>query len=36
MQGAEVRRRFKQSGMGRDGGLEGLEPYLETKTIHCA
>lgn len=24
---------FKQSGVGREGGLEGLMPYLETKTI---
>jgi betaine-aldehyde dehydrogenase len=24
---------FKQSGIGREGGLEGLRPYLETKTI---
>jgi betaine-aldehyde dehydrogenase len=24
---------FKQSGVGREGGLEGLRPYLETKTI---
>ena len=24
---------FKQSGIGREGGLEGLLPYLETKTI---
>ena len=24
---------FKQSGVGREGGLEGLLPYLETKTI---
>jgi acyl-CoA reductase-like NAD-dependent aldehyde dehydrogenase len=24
---------FKQSGLGREGGLEGLEAYLETKTI---
>ncbi|WP_216665296.1 benzoylformate decarboxylase [Pseudoruegeria sp. HB172150] len=25
---------FKQSGMGREGGPEGLENYLETKAIH--
>jgi len=25
---------YKQSGMGREGGPEGLENYLETKTIH--
>jgi acyl-CoA reductase-like NAD-dependent aldehyde dehydrogenase len=25
---------FKQSGVGREGGVEGLEPYLELKTIH--
>jgi acyl-CoA reductase-like NAD-dependent aldehyde dehydrogenase len=24
---------FKQSGIGREGGVEGLHPYLETKTI---
>jgi aldehyde dehydrogenase (NAD+) len=24
---------FKQSGIGREGGEEGLWPYLETKTI---
>lgn len=24
---------FKQSGIGREGGIEGLRPYLETKTI---
>jgi aldehyde dehydrogenase (NAD+) len=24
---------FKQSGMGREGGTEGLMPYLETKTV---
>jgi acyl-CoA reductase-like NAD-dependent aldehyde dehydrogenase len=24
---------FKQSGVGREGGAEGLAPYLETKTI---
>lgn len=24
---------FKQSGIGREGGVEGLFPYLETKTI---
>lgn len=24
---------FKQSGIGREGGLEGLHPYLETKTM---
>lgn len=27
---------FKQSGMGREGGPEGLDNYLETKTIHYA
>jgi acyl-CoA reductase-like NAD-dependent aldehyde dehydrogenase len=27
---------FKQSGMGREGGPEGLENYVETKTIHFA
>ncbi len=25
---------FKQSGIGREGGREGLLPYLETKTVH--
>jgi acyl-CoA reductase-like NAD-dependent aldehyde dehydrogenase len=25
--------RFKQSGIGREGGKEGLLPYLETKTM---
>jgi acyl-CoA reductase-like NAD-dependent aldehyde dehydrogenase len=25
---------FKQSGIGREGGPEGLHPYLELKTIH--
>lgn len=24
---------FKQSGIGREGGVEGLYPYLETKTV---
>jgi aldehyde dehydrogenase (NAD+) len=24
---------FKQSGLGREGGIEGIEPYLETKVI---
>jgi aldehyde dehydrogenase (NAD+) len=24
---------FKQSGIGREGGTEGLHPYLETKTV---
>ena len=24
---------YKQSGMGREGGVEGLRPYLETKTM---
>lgn len=24
---------FKQSGIGREGGIEGLHPYLETKTM---
>jgi acyl-CoA reductase-like NAD-dependent aldehyde dehydrogenase/thiamine pyrophosphate-dependent acetolactate synthase large subunit-like protein len=27
---------FKQSGIGREGGPEGLDNYLETKTIHIA
>jgi aldehyde dehydrogenase (NAD+) len=25
---------FKQSGLGREGGIEGLDPYFELKTIH--
>jgi len=25
---------YKQSGIGREGGPEGLEPYLETKTLY--
>jgi aldehyde dehydrogenase (NAD+) len=25
---------FKQSGIGREGGVEGLETYLETKTVY--
>jgi acyl-CoA reductase-like NAD-dependent aldehyde dehydrogenase len=24
---------FKQSGIGREGGREGIRPYLELKTI---
>jgi aldehyde dehydrogenase (NAD+) len=27
---------FKQSGIGREGGIEGLDPYFETKTIYFA
>ncbi len=27
---------FKQSGLGREGGVEGLLPYLETKTLLLA
>jgi len=27
---------FKQSGQGREGGIEGLENYLETKAIYFA
>ena len=27
---------FKQSGVGREGGIEGLNKYAETKTIHFA
>ncbi|HUH48980.1 MAG TPA: aldehyde dehydrogenase [Mycoplana sp.] len=27
---------FKQSGMGREGGPEGLDNYVETKTVHFA
>ncbi len=27
---------FKQSGLGREGGVEGLMPYLETKTLLLA
>jgi aldehyde dehydrogenase (NAD+) len=29
-------RRLSQSGMGREGGPEGLENYLEVKTVHMA
>jgi len=25
---------FKQSGIGREGGSQGLKEYLQTKTIH--
>ena len=25
---------FKQSGIGREGGVEGLDNYVETKTVH--
>ena len=25
---------YKQSGNGREGGMMGLEDYLETKTLH--
>ena len=25
---------YKQSGNGREGGLMGLEDYLETKSLH--
>jgi len=27
---------FKQSGLGREGGIEGLDPYFELKTIYFA
>ena len=27
---------FKQSGLGREGGIEGLETYLETKSVYFA
>ena len=27
---------FKQSGMGREGGIEGLDPYFELKTVYFA
>jgi len=27
---------FKQSGIGREGGIEGLDPYFETKTVYFA
>ena len=27
---------FKQSGIGREGGIEGLETYCETKTVYFA
>lgn len=25
---------FKQSGLGRKGGIDGLETYLDTKTVY--
>ena len=25
---------FKQSGIGREGGIEGLDPYFEVKTVY--
>jgi aldehyde dehydrogenase (NAD+) len=27
---------FKQSGMGREGGIEGIDGYFETKTVYFA
>jgi aldehyde dehydrogenase (NAD+) len=27
---------FKQSGTGREGGIEGLDPYFELKTVYFA
>ncbi len=27
---------FKQSGLGREGGIEGLDPYFETQTVYFA
>ena len=27
---------FKQSGIGREGGIEGLDPYFELKTVYFA
>jgi aldehyde dehydrogenase (NAD+) len=27
---------YRQSGMGREGGPEGLENYLEVKCVHMA
>ena len=27
---------FKQSGLGREGGIEGLEQYFELKTVYFA
>jgi acyl-CoA reductase-like NAD-dependent aldehyde dehydrogenase len=27
---------FKQSGIGREGGIEGLHPFLETTTVILA
>ncbi len=27
---------FKQSGLGREGGIEGLDPYFELKTVYFA
>jgi betaine-aldehyde dehydrogenase len=25
---------YKQSGIGREGGIEGIEPFLESKSVH--
>jgi acyl-CoA reductase-like NAD-dependent aldehyde dehydrogenase len=27
---------FKQSGVGREGGVEGLDPYFELTTVYFA
>ncbi len=27
---------YKQSGIGREGGIEGLDNYIDTKTVHLA
>jgi aldehyde dehydrogenase (NAD+) len=27
---------FKQSGIGREGGIEGLDNYFEVKTVYFA
>jgi acyl-CoA reductase-like NAD-dependent aldehyde dehydrogenase len=27
---------FKESGLGREGGIEGLDPYFELKTVYFA
>jgi hypothetical protein len=33
--GGVALRRYKSSGIGRQGGIEGMEQYLETKAVGC-